>query len=174
MRPCGWVAGSVYAGVDARAAEIVDRSRRLPTRLQYPWAAVAALATYVPGRFRLTVDGASADYRAACVVLANSAFYGKGMRVAPDAVVDDGLLEVVVVEAASKLALVRALPSIYSGAHVRRPEVTVLRGARVEIGVDSARAVPVGGDGEALGVLPGLRDEPAVVSVRPGALAVVG
>ncbi len=51
------VAGSVYAGVDARAAEIVDRAHWLPRRLQYPYAALRSLATYQPGRYRVSVDG---------------------------------------------------------------------------------------------------------------------
>ena len=45
------------AGVDARAAEIVDRAHWLPRKLQYPYAALRSLATYQPGRYRVTVDG---------------------------------------------------------------------------------------------------------------------
>lgn len=167
------VAGSVYAGVDARAAEVVDRVRWLPDRLQYPWAALRSLATYTPSRYRVAVDGVEADYSAATVVVASSAYYGKGMRIAPDARVDDGLLDVVVIEAASRPALMRALPTVYDGRHVERPEVHVLRGKRVELRADGRRPVPVGGDGEPLGVLPGLAAVPAVAEVRPGALRVV-
>ncbi|MEO9322583.1 diacylglycerol kinase family protein [Nocardioides sp. C4-1] len=168
------VAGSVYAGIDARAGEVVDRAHRLPRRLQYPYAAVRAIAGYRPGRFRVTVDDVTGEYAAASVVVANSAYYGKGMRIAPGAVVDDGLLDVVVIEAASKPALLRSLPKVYAGAHVDLDEVTVLRGRRVEVAADARPPVPVGGDGEPLGVLPGLALEPAVVEVLPGALAVVG
>ena len=113
------VVGSVYAGVDARAAELVGRWRRLPRRLHYPAAAVRALAGYRPGRYRLVVDGVAQEVEAATVVVANSAYYGRGMRIAPTASVSDGLLDVVVVEAASRQALVRALPSVYDGSHVR-------------------------------------------------------
>jgi diacylglycerol kinase (ATP) len=56
-QPVALVAGSVYAGVDARAAEIVDRSHWLPSKLQYPLAAVRALATYRPAALTVTVDG---------------------------------------------------------------------------------------------------------------------
>lgn len=167
------VAGSVYCGVDARAAEIVDRARWLPRKLQYPYAAVRSLATYTPGRFRVAVDGVEREYAAATVVVANSAYYGKGMKIAPAAAVDDGLLDVVVIEAASRAALVRALPSVYDGSHVSRPEVTVLTGRRVELRADARIPVPVGGDGEPLGSLPPLAGPPAVVEVRPGALAII-
>ena len=111
------VAGSVYAGVDARAAEIVDRATWLPRRLQYPYAALRALATYQPGRYRVAVDGIEHEYAAATVVVANSAYYGQGMRIAPPASVEDGVLDVVVIEAAGRLSLMRSLPKVYDGAH---------------------------------------------------------
>lgn len=171
------VAGSVYCGVDARAAELVDGAHRLPRRLQYPYAAVRALLTYAPARYLLSVDGEERELEAATVVVANSAYYGKGMRIAPPASVTDGLLDVVVIEAASKAALVRSLPKVYDGGHVDLPEVTVLRGRRVELRADPSRTagpgVPVGGDGEPLGTLPPLSGDPLVVEVRPAAVSVV-
>ncbi len=180
------VAGSVYSGVDARASEIVDRAHWLPKRLQYPYAAVRSLATYRPARYRVTVDGATAEYDAANVVVANSGYYGKGMRIAPDAAVDDGVLDVVVIEAASRWELIRSLPKVYDGRHVALPQVTVLTGRRVEVAADArtpavpeeardepSRRVPVGGDGEPLGVLPGLDAAPAVVEVLPAALSIL-
>lgn len=167
------VVGSVYAGVDARAAELVDRAVRLPGSLQYPYAALRSLATYRPGRYRLSVDGDEREVSAATVVVANSAYYGKGMRIAPAAAVSDGRLDVVVIGAASRLALMRALPSVYDGSHVDRPEVQVLTGSRVELRGRGRGPIPVGGDGERLGVLPELMDPPAVIEVCPGALRVL-
>ncbi len=167
------IAGSVYSGVDARANEIVDRAHWLPSRLQYPYAALRALATYTPARFRVDVDGETRHYDAATVVVANSAFYGKGMQIAPGAAIDDGLLDVVVIEAASRLALMRSLPKVYDGSHVHLPEVTVTRGRRVEITAEARTPVAVGGDGEGLGALPRIGARPAVVELLPGALSVL-
>jgi len=167
------VAGSVYAGVDARAAELVGRWRRLPGPLHYPVAAVRALATYRPARYRVVVDGRLHEVEAATVVVANSAYYGKGMRIAPAAALDDGLLDVVMVGAASRPALLRALPSLYGGRHVERDEVRVLTGRRVAVSAEAAQPVPVGGDGEPLGVLPDHVGAPLEVAVRPAALTVV-
>jgi diacylglycerol kinase family enzyme len=144
------VAGSVYSGVDARAAEIVDAMRWTPKKLQYPLAAMRAILTYSPGRFRVSVDGSTQEYAAATVVVANSGYYGKGMHIAPDAAVDDGLIDVVVVEAASRSALVRSFPKIYDGSHVGLDEVH-----------------------EPLGTLPALTSAPAVVELVPGALRVL-
>jgi len=167
------VVGSLYAGVDARAGEVVDRSRWLPRRLQYPYAAVRSLLAYRPGRYVVSVDGVEHRWTAATVVVANSSCYGSGMRIAPDARIDDGRLDVIVIEAASKVALLRALPTVYDGAHVDRPEVTTLTGTAVEVRGSAAAPIPVGADGEPLGPLPGLTAEPWGVEVLPAVLAVL-
>ncbi|MBM7517824.1 diacylglycerol/lipid kinase family protein [Nocardioides nitrophenolicus] len=169
------VAGSVYAGVDARAAEIVDRSHWLPSRLQYPYAAVRALGTYRPVACTLEVDGVRTTHQAATVVVANSRYYGKGMAIAPTATLDDGLLDVIVIEAASRLDLIRSLPKVYDGSHVDLAEVTVVTGRRVGLSGRhrGGAAVPVGADGEALGPLPADPASPLVVELVPGAVRVL-
>jgi YegS/Rv2252/BmrU family lipid kinase len=166
------VAGSVYAGVDARAAAIVDRSHWLPSRLPYPVAAVRALATYRPVECTLDVDGVRTTHQAATVVIANSRYYGKGMAIAPGAAVDDGLLDVIVIEAASRSGLIRSLPQVYDGSHVALDEVTVLTGRRVGLSGRhrGGAAVPVGADGEALGTLPADAGDPLTVELLPGAV----
>lgn len=159
------VAGSVYCGVDALASDLVDRAHWLPRKLQYPYAAVRSLATFRPATYTVSVDGEAATYRAANVVVANSGFYGSGMHIAPSASVSDGLADVVVIEAAGRLDLIRALPKVYDGSHAALPEVHVLRGRRVTVTAEEPD-VPVGGDGEVLGELgAGLE-----VEVRAGAL----
>jgi diacylglycerol kinase family enzyme len=169
------VAGSVYAGVDARAAEIVDRSHWLPSKLQYPVAAVRALATYRPVDCVLRVDGVRSQHQAATVVVANSRYYGKGMAIAPAAEVDDGLLDVVVIEATSRLELIRSLPKVYDGRHVALPEVTVLTGQRVTLSGRYAGGapVPLGADGEGLGALPADEDGALAVEITPAAVRVL-
>ena len=165
------VAGSVYSGVDARAGEIVDKVRWMPAKLQYPYASIHALATYVPSRFEVVVDGERHSFLAATVVVANSGYYGKGMHIAPDASVTDGVLDVIVIEASSRREMVKALPKVYDGAHVLLDQVKVLKGARVEIsGIPS---VPMGGDGEPLRMLPTSASAPAVVQVLPGVLKIL-
>ena len=146
------VLGSMYAGVDSLASHLVDHARRLPGPLQYPYAAVRALLTYQPSEFTVTVDGVVHRQAAYNVVVANSGFYGKGMHIAPTADVRDGLLDVVVLPAGSRLSMVRRLPRVYDGSHVDLPGVTVLRGRSVTVSAD--RPVEAYGDGELLGPLP--------------------
>jgi diacylglycerol kinase family enzyme len=109
--------------------------------------------------------------RAATVVVANSGCYGSGMRIAPDASVTDGVLDVVVIGAAGRLDLIRSLPKVYDGSHVRLPDVQVHRARHIEISVtaDAAAGVPVGADGEPLPALvPGTT---LTATVLPGALS---
>lgn len=159
------VAGSVYAGVDSRASEILDRTRWVPGPLQYPYAAVRAILSYRPCRFTVTVDGARTEHDAASVVVANSGYYGSGMRIAPQASVEDGLLDVVVIGAASRCDLIRAMPKVYDGSHARLDAVTMLRGT--EITVAAARPLEAFADGDRLVPLP------VTAKVLPGVLQVL-
>jgi diacylglycerol kinase (ATP) len=146
------VLGSVYAGVDSLASELVNGATWLPGSLQYPYAAVRALLTYQPTRYTVTVDGSSVAVEAYSIVVANSSYYGKGMKVAPAAAVDDGMLDVVVIPKASRLKLIRLMPKIYDGSHVELDEVLTFRGSSVRV---SARDhVTAYGDGEPLCDLP--------------------
>ncbi|MFZ5869697.1 MAG: diacylglycerol/lipid kinase family protein [Actinomycetota bacterium] len=156
------VVGSVYAGVDSLASAFVDRAHRLPRPVQYPYAAVRAVVAFRPLAYEVVVDGVPHRFEAETVVVANSGYYGSGMRIAPGAAVDDGALDVVVIGAMARRRLIRNLPRLYDGTHVRLSEVTVLRGR--EIRVAAAASVPAYGDGERLGELP------VVARVRPGAL----
>jgi len=159
------VLGSVYAGVDSLASEIVDRAHRLPSSLHYPYAAVRALLTYQPTRYTVTVDGATVVVEAYSVVIANSGYYGKGMHVAPAAVVDDGILEVVVIPKASRLKLIRLMPKVYDGSHVEVPAVLTFRGASVMLSAKDR--VAAYGDGEPL------MDLPVQAEALPGVLRVL-
>jgi diacylglycerol kinase (ATP) len=86
------------------------------------------------------------------VAVANAPQYGGGMRVCPDASVDDGLIDVCVVGAIPRRTFIAVFPRVFRGTHVKHPAVTMLRGQKVEI--EAARPFDVYGDGERLGPLP--------------------
>ncbi|MCL2780974.1 MAG: YegS/Rv2252/BmrU family lipid kinase [Actinomycetia bacterium] len=165
------VAGSVYCGVDAAAAELVDHLRWMPGPAQYPCAALRTFASFRPAQFRIDVDGAVRELSAASVVVANSQYYGSGMKIAPSADLSDGLAEVVTIEVRSRRALMTSLPKVYDGRHVELPQVHVTRGRRIAINA-SART-KMGGDGELLGEVPPLDATAALVEVLPAAVRVI-
>lgn len=146
------VLGSVYAGVDSVAATIANAHRWAPAVLVYRYAAVRALLTFAPVGFRLVLDGAEWVERGYCVVIANAGYYGGGMHIVPTAVVDDELVDVLVVRASSRWALIAALRQVYSGRHLGRCDVEVRRARKVELAAD--RALPVCADGEPVGAPP--------------------
>jgi diacylglycerol kinase family enzyme len=114
------------------------------------------------------VDGALAAHGPLkLVAVANGRWFGGGMCIAPHAAPDDGLLDVVVVGDVSTPRLVRRLPSVYRGAHLGFPEVTFVRGRRVEAQAEAGAFVPVDLDGESPGRLPAVFDVvPAALRVR--------
>jgi diacylglycerol kinase (ATP) len=113
---------------------------------------------------RITLDGDEIRRDVLLVAIANGAYYGGGMRIAPDAEVDDGRLDVCVVGDISRRTALRQLPHLYRGTHVRHPAVSMHAGARVRI--EGAAETRIHLDGEPFGGLP------LTVVLHPGALQV--
>jgi YegS/Rv2252/BmrU family lipid kinase len=131
--------------------------------LTYLLQSLAALATARPKPMDFVVDGVEM-LRADChlAVLANTSTFGGGMRVAPTASAEDGLLDMVTVGALSRPQLLRRFPSIYTGGHLGTEGVEHRLAKRVE--VSSPETVYLNIDGDAIGTLP------AAFSVLPGAV----
>jgi diacylglycerol kinase family enzyme len=96
---------------------------------------------------------------------ANTPLYGGGMKIAPRARMDDGLLDVCVVGAVDRLRLMRLLPTVYSGRHLEVPEVDYFQSQRVR--VKTEQPLDVYADGEYV------CRTPVEVGVERGVLRVV-
>lgn len=112
---------------------------------------IAELAAFRPIDFSLTLDGELQELPAMLVAVGNGSSYGGGMKICPAASMGDGLLDVTVVTSMSRASLIWLFPSVYSGRHVRRPEVRTFRAATVRV---AAADVSAYADGESLGALP--------------------
>ncbi|MFF9814930.1 YegS/Rv2252/BmrU family lipid kinase [Streptomyces sp. NPDC014006] len=159
------VLGSVYAGVDALANRHANHSRLLRGSASYYAGGLRAVTTWRAANYRVTVDGTEHTHRGYTVVAANSPYYGSGRMIAPGARVDDGLLDVVMIEHAPRRLFFALMNELATGAHVTRPQVRVVRGREIRIEAD--RPVPYGADGEVDAVLP------VTARVLPGALRVL-
>ncbi|MFF0431152.1 diacylglycerol/lipid kinase family protein [Streptomyces sp. NPDC004327] len=159
------VLGSVYAGVDAVANRHANHSRLLRGAASYYAGGLRAVLAWRPAAYRITVDGVRHERTGYTVIAANSGFYGFGRKVAPGARVDDGMLDVVVINKAPKHLFFAMMNELKTGAHVDRPQVEILRGKEIRIEAD--RALPYGADGEVDATLP------VTVRVRPAALHVL-
>jgi diacylglycerol kinase (ATP) len=175
------VASSIYAGLPAVAGEVANATRLLGGGLVYPVSALRVLARWRPVTFavRITGDPQAADeprtheFTGYTVVVANSAFFGAGMKVAPPAEIDDGVLDVVLMRHAPKLTFVRALTKIKDGSHIDMPQVSLERGTEVTLTV--SRDLPAAADGEPLRCAsPLAAGTPLRIRVLPAALSVIG
>jgi diacylglycerol kinase (ATP) len=149
-----YVLNAAGAGFDAEVSRRANRGlSRAPGRVRYVGAVLAELVTGRPASFLLRLDGQSIQTDAWLVAVANSRSYGGGMRIAPAAMLDDGLLDVVIVDGElSKGGFLATFPKVFSGRHVEHPAVRVHRAARVELEAD--RPLAVHADGELASTVP--------------------
>jgi YegS/Rv2252/BmrU family lipid kinase len=152
-------------GFDSAANRVANETKLIRGNLVYAYAALRTLATWKPARFEVEVDGERHNFLGYNVVVANSAYYGGGMRAAPRADPADGLLDVGFVRHTSKWNFIRILLKVFSGKHVEMPHITSMRGRDVHVSAD--RDFDVYADGDPLTTLP------ARIVVRPGKLRLI-
>ena len=157
-----WFTIAAGAGFDAAVARRAQSVRARGT-LPYLLTVIASVHLHRPMPAVLELDGVAAPAAPiTAVVAANGRWFGGGMMIAPDADPADGAFDVVVLGALGRLELLRWLPTIYSGRHLRNPRVAVHRARRVAIG--GPVPLPMHLDGEPVG------STPVVLTVEPGAL----
>ncbi|MFQ5896680.1 MAG: diacylglycerol/lipid kinase family protein [Candidatus Methylomirabilia bacterium] len=152
-------AGAGFDAVVAQRAQARGGSGTIP----YLLAVLGALRNHRPALAGVLLDEQPAwSGLMTAVVVANGAYYGGGMKIAPDADPADGWLDLVVLGDLGRVELLRWLPTVYRGTHLANPNVTALRGRTVLI--TSATPLPVHADGEAVA------ETPVRISVCPQAL----
>ncbi len=156
------------SGFDSEANRWANTVTRISGSALYLAAVLRTLATYRPHRFRLTLDGEAQEVEAWMIAVANTPNYAGGMRIAPAAVLDDGLLDVTVVGPFSRPGFLWAFPTVYRGTHVRKRLVATDRARTVELAsLDPSVPIESYADGERIGPLP------TTITVLPRALRVV-
>jgi diacylglycerol kinase (ATP) len=161
-----WWACVLGVGFDGAVNDRANKMRWPRGRRRYDLAVVAELRTYRATRFVLHLDEVRSEVDAMLIAVGNAPSYGGGMKVCPDARIDDGLLDVVVVGPLGRLNFLRLFPRVFAGTHVRHRSVTVHRAREVRIdGPDTASAYA---DGERVGT------PPLTCALQPGALRVIG
>ncbi|TDB74047.1 diacylglycerol kinase family protein [Micromonospora sp. KC723] len=156
-----WYGAVLAAGFDAVVNERANRLRWPRGRRRYDLAILVELARLRPRRYTLRLDGVEHTVEAVLVAVGNSACYGGGMRVCPDADPTDGLLDVVVGGRFDRRTLIRVRPRVYRGEHVTHPLVRCYRAHTVEL---AAEGITTYADGERALELP------VRISAVPGAL----
>lgn len=135
-------------GFDARVIEQARRFRRLRGMPLYLAAVLRAVREYDCPRVRLTAGNETLEQPVLLIAAANGRCYGGGMKVAPAARPDDGLLEICVIAAVGRRRVLQCLPRLVRGTHGAMPEVRFLRGRTLEL--EFLDPVPVQLDGDLL------------------------
>jgi YegS/Rv2252/BmrU family lipid kinase len=158
--------GIASCGFDSVVNRIANETTVVRGSPVYGLALLRALPSWRAAGFEVAVDGeAPLRFSGYSVAAANSRQFGGGMRLAPDASLTDGLLDVVMIEDMTKRRYLRLAPTVFSGRHVRYPEVSVLRGHEVRI--SATEDFTLYADGEAIASLP------VTVRVLPAAVRMI-
>lgn len=157
--------GILSAGLDSDAQDVAAATRLPLGGLVYAYGALRALAAWRPARWTVGVDGETRVFDGYSVAVANSGVFGGGMRLVPDARLDDGLLDVVLSEAIPKRRYLANVPKVFRGTHVGEPGLHILRARSVTFAAD--RPFTAYADGDPIAELP------ATVRVVEGTLRVL-
>ena len=147
-----WVIGSASAGFDALVNRRANQLKWPKGQRRYEVAMLLELAKFKPLKYVVEIDGQKSSFSAMLCAIANGPAFGGGMRIAPEASMIDGKLDLFVVHSISRLELIKIFPKVYTGGHVTHPAVEFFRGEhiRIEPSSDSGK-VPAFADGESVG-----------------------
>ena len=152
------------AGFDSKVNERANRMHWPRGQMRYNMATLAELRVFEPLPYTLDLDGETVSTRAVLVAVGNGPSFGGGLRITEGALLDDGLLDVVIIKPMSKAGLVRTYPKLFKGTHVTHPQYEHHRVRSVTV---AAPGIVAYADGERFGALP------VTVECVPGALNVL-
>jgi len=153
-------------GFDASVVETTERfPKYLGGTIPYLTGLIRTLFGYRNKSVVLRVGNKVEAIRVLSVVISNGSYFGGGMHVAPEAKLNDNLLDIVVLGDVDKFDLLKSLPMIYKGTHGKHPKVSMRKASTIT--VESSERVLVHADGELLGTCP------ASFWLMPAALSIV-
>jgi len=159
-----WFLCALSAGFDAIVNERANNMRNPKGPSRYIIALMIELTKLRPIQYKITLDSRVIETAGALVSIGNGVSLGGGMKITPDAKVDDGLLDVLIVKPLGRVAFMRIFPRVFKGEHTTDPRVSIQRAKHIRIEAENMVAY---GDGERIGPLP------IDVEVVPGAVRVL-
>ncbi|MDN5900061.1 MAG: sphingosine kinase, partial [Brachybacterium sp.] len=156
--------GNVNLGFDALVNARANSTRAGHT-VRYTAAVLRELRAFTPLPFWMEIDGgARIELDATVLTLCNSGMFGRGMRMVPDARIDDGKLELATVSGIGRAQLLRLLPRVFAGTHTSLAAVDIRPVEQLSIGLRHGRGLRAYADGEPRALLP------LTARVLPGAV----
>lgn len=145
-----WFAAILSSGFDALVNERANLMQWPKGRMRYNIAMIEKIIQLKAHSYQIRLDQGFFDVEATLVTVANGPSYGGGMNICPDAKLNDGLFDVMVLGKVSRAELLRVFPKVYTGRHVGHPAVNFYRCQEIQIiGNGSSYA-----DGESISRLP--------------------
>jgi YegS/Rv2252/BmrU family lipid kinase len=142
-----------YVGFDAEVNKLANDGRGyFGGTLGYIVCVLKTLKNFRPFEVEITIDDLTWRERVMMVTVANAPFYGGGMKIAPDANMNDGVLDICIVKEISKLELLWEFPKVFKGTHIYHPRIMIKSGRRIRLTSDEHREIFA--DGEYAGNLP--------------------
>jgi len=120
-------------GFDSMVNERANAMKRIKGRAKYNVSILMVLSTFKPKTYRFSIDGLSFESKAMLIAVSNGICYGGGMKVTPDAKIDDGLFDILILSPVSKFEFLKVFPKVFSGTHTTHPAVKISRGKSVEM-----------------------------------------
>jgi YegS/Rv2252/BmrU family lipid kinase len=157
--------GIATVGFDSVANRFANEARLVRGDLVYIYAGLRTLAAWKHARFEVRVDGELHSITGFNVAVANSPAYGGGIQLVPHAQLDDGRLDVMLVQEHAKLSWVVGALKAFKGTHVDRPPIRWLAGSEIEVSADRPFTVYADGDP--------IADLPATIRVTKQSLRVI-
>jgi len=145
-----WFGAVLSTGFDSVVNEKANTLTWPKGPMKYNLAIAMELPKFKPLKYIIELDNQVIETEAMLIAVGNGRSYGGGMKVCPDAVLDDGLFDVMVIRTVSKVEFVRVFPTVFSGKKVEHKQVDIYRTKRVSL---HAQAVAYA-DGERIGGLP--------------------
>ena len=138
------------SGFDSVVNERANKMKWPKGPAKYNAAILLEFPKFQPIEFKIFADEKILEVEAMLIAIGNGNSYGGGMRVCPDAVLNDGLFDIMILHPVSKLEFIKVFPTVYKGTHVEHPQVEVIRAKAIRI---ESSAVAYA-DGERIGQLP--------------------
>ncbi len=158
---------SMGAGLDAVVAQKAENARFLPGNLRYLYAVVSSLLRPGYHPLEIEVDGEKRKLNALMISIGNGSYCGRGFKLCPLAELDDGKLDLCIVQAIPLTRIILSLPSVIRGTHLRYPYVTYRQPRNIRLSFDGV--LPLYCDGE----LPSVKDKRQIsISIIPKKLKV--
>ena len=138
------------SGFDSVVNERANKMKWPKGPAKYNAAIVLEFPKFQPIEFKIFADEKILEVEAMLIAIGNGSSYGGGMRVCPNADLNDGLFDIMILHPVSKLEFIKVFPTVYKGTHVEHPQVEVIRAKAIRI---ESSAVAYA-DGERIGQLP--------------------